>query len=271
MRIAHVAMDANIGHRLGGVDGAVALTRKHARRGLDPELVERFASAAAELCAPLDDPSPWNVAMATEPAPFRSVDGDAIDEGLRAIAHFADLKCRFTRGHSSGVAALAGAAAQKLGLDADRSRAVFRAGLVHDVGRVAVTAAIWEKATPLTDTERERIRLHTYVGERILSRAPSLSQVAEIAMAAHERLDGSGYHRRLPAAACTQAARVLAASSVALARAYRLYEAGRLDYGVCGYADRRKAIDARGARGPFGRGAVGTFGVWPVRRASSAA
>lgn len=214
MRIAHVAIDANIGHRLGGVEGAVALTRKHARRGLDPELVERFASAAAELCAPLDDPSPWNVAMAAEPAPHRTVDGDAIDEGLLAIAHFADLKCRFTRGHSSGVAALAGAAAEKLGLDVDRSRAVFRAGLVHDVGRVAVTAAIWEKATPLTDTERERIRLHTYVGERILSRAPSLSQVVEIATAAHERLDGSGYHRRLPAAACTQAARVLAAAEV---------------------------------------------------------
>ena len=80
--------------------------------------------------------------MAAEPAPHRTVDGGAIDEGLRAIAHFTDLKSRFTRGHSSGVAALAGAAAQKLGLDADRSQAVLRAGLVHDVGRVAVTSEV---------------------------------------------------------------------------------------------------------------------------------
>jgi HD-GYP domain-containing protein (c-di-GMP phosphodiesterase class II) len=214
IRIAHVAIDANIGHRLGGVEYAVTLTRKHARRGLDPKLVERFASRAAELCAPLDDPSPWTVAMAAELAPHRIADADAIDEGLRAIAHFADLKCRFTRGHSSGVATLAGAAAQKLGLDAQRARDVLRAGLVHDVGRVAVSAGIWDKAQPLTDTERERIRLHSYVGERILSRAPALSAVAEIATAAHERLDGTGYHRRLPAAACTPAARVLAAADV---------------------------------------------------------
>jgi HD-GYP domain-containing protein (c-di-GMP phosphodiesterase class II) len=214
MRIAHVAIDANIGHRLGGVEGAVALTRKHAKRGLDPVLVERFASVAAEVCAPLDDPSPWAAAMAAEPGPERTVDGDAIDEGLRAIAHFTDLKCRFTRGHSTGVAMLAGAAARKLGLGEAIAQSVARAGLVHDVGRVAVTAAIWDKAEPLTDTERERIRLHTYVGERVLSRAPSLSAVAEIATLAHERLDGSGYHRRLPAAACSPAARVLAAADV---------------------------------------------------------
>jgi HD-GYP domain-containing protein (c-di-GMP phosphodiesterase class II) len=214
MRIAHVAIDANIGHRLGGVDGAVSLTRKHAKRGLDPALVERFASAAADICKPLDDPSPWNTAMAAEPSPYRTIERDAIDEGLLAIAHFTDLKCRYTRGHSTGVAALAAAAARKLGLGAELEYAVSRAGLVHDVGRVAVTAAIWDKAEPLTDTERERIRLHTYVGERVLSRATALSSVAEIATLAHERLDGTGYHRRLPAAACSPAARVLAAADV---------------------------------------------------------
>jgi HD-GYP domain-containing protein (c-di-GMP phosphodiesterase class II) len=214
MRIAHVAIDANIGHRLGGVEGAVALTRKHAKRGLDPAIVERFTKVAGDVCRPLDDPSPWNVAMASELGPHRTVSGEAIDEALRAIAHVTDLKCRFTRSHSTGVAALAGAAARKLGLGAETEQALARAGLVHDVGRVAVTAAIWDKPGPLTDTERESIRLHTYVGERVLSRAPSLSAVAEIATLAHERLDGSGYHRRLPAAACSPAARVLAAADV---------------------------------------------------------
>src|SRR5262249_51401407 len=129
MRIAHVAIDANIGHRLGGVDGAVALTRKHAKRGLDPALVERFARTAAEVWAPLEDPSPGTVAMAAEPSPHRTADGDAVDEGLRAIAHFTDLKCRFTRCHSTGVSALARAAAQKLALGPELERAVSRAGL----------------------------------------------------------------------------------------------------------------------------------------------
>ncbi|HTQ06004.1 MAG TPA: HD domain-containing phosphohydrolase, partial [Polyangiaceae bacterium] len=213
-RIALVAIDANIGHRLGGMDGAVAFTRKHAKRGLDPSLVERFTSAAAMLCAPLEEPSPWSTALAAEPEPWRTVNDEEVDEGLRAVAHFSDLKCRFTRSHSTGVSALASAAARRLGLGAELERALARAGLVHDVGRVATTAAIWDKAEPLTDTEWEKIRLHSYVGERVLSRAPSLAPVAELATLAHERLDGSGYHRRLSAAACTAAARVLAASDV---------------------------------------------------------
>jgi HD-GYP domain-containing protein (c-di-GMP phosphodiesterase class II) len=214
MRIALVAIDANIGHRLGGVDGAIALTRKHARRGLDPGIVERFTSAAARLCAPLDEPSPWATAMAAEPEPWRTVSEEGIDEGLRAIAHFSDLKCRFTRAHSTGVSTLASAAAKRMGLGAELERLLARAGLVHDVGRVATTAAIWDKAEPLTDAERERIRLHTYVGERVLARSPALASVAEIATLAHERLDGAGYHRRISAAACTTAARVLAAADV---------------------------------------------------------
>ena len=213
-RVAHVAIEANIGHRIGGLAGAIALTRERAGRGLDPTIVARFEADVAEVCAPLEDPSPWTAAMAAEPIPERTVDGDALDEGLLAIAHFTDLKCRYTRGHSTGVAALASAAGKQLGLDEATQRCLSRAGLVHDVGRVAVTAAIWDKAEPLTDTERERIRMHTYVGERVLSRATGLSAVAEIAALAHERLDGSGYHRRLPAAACSPAARVLAAADV---------------------------------------------------------
>jgi HD-GYP domain-containing protein (c-di-GMP phosphodiesterase class II) len=214
MRIAQVALEANVGHRLGGVDGAVALLESRARGGLDPRLVELFVTSAAELCAPLEQPSAWDTALDSEPTPQRFVDDVGVDEGLLAIADFADLKSRFTRAHSSAVAALAGAAAQRLGLGPDAERVVTRAGLVHDVGRVAVTAAIWDKKQPLTDGERERIRLHSYAGERVLSRAPGLARVAEIATLAHERLDGSGYHRRLPAAACTAAARVLAAADV---------------------------------------------------------
>jgi hypothetical protein len=80
MRIAHVAIDANIGHRLGGVDGAVTLVKKHARRGLDPGVVERFVGAAAEVCSALETVSPWAAALDAEPEPYRMLDvseGDA--------------------------------------------------------------------------------------------------------------------------------------------------------------------------------------------------
>jgi HD-GYP domain-containing protein (c-di-GMP phosphodiesterase class II) len=213
-RIAQVATDANVAHRLGGLEGAIAITRQRAKKGLDPAVVECFVGAASRLCAALDHPSPWAAALAAEPDPWREADDQGIDDALRAMAHFTDLKCRYTHGHSTGVSTIAHAAAQRLGLDLATQRTILRAALVHDLGRVATSALVWEKALPLTDSEREQIRLHTYVGERVLSRAPSLAAVAEIACAAHERLDGSGYHRRLSAPACTTAARILAAADV---------------------------------------------------------
>jgi HD-GYP domain-containing protein (c-di-GMP phosphodiesterase class II) len=214
LRIAHVADDANVGHRLGGVEGAIAVVRRRAGRGLDPALAERFVSVAKAACSGLDHPSPWTAAMAAEPGAPRTLQGEEVDEALRAIAHVADLKSRFTHAHSTGVSLLATGAAQKLGLGQEEQASLRWAGWLHDVGRVAVTAAIWEKSEPLTDAERERIRLHTYAGERVLTRAPVLSRVRDIATLAHERLDGSGYHRRLPGAELSISARVLAAADV---------------------------------------------------------
>jgi HD-GYP domain-containing protein (c-di-GMP phosphodiesterase class II) len=77
-------------------------------------------------------------------------------------------------------------------LGEEHQRSLRWAGLLHDVGRVAVTAAIWEKAEPLTDAERERIRLHTYAGERVLTRAPALGEVADAARH-HAQLGYSPY------------------------------------------------------------------------------
>jgi HD-GYP domain-containing protein (c-di-GMP phosphodiesterase class II) len=214
LRIAHVAGEANVGHRLGGVETAIALVRERAGRGLDPELTERFASVAARACAGLEHPSPWAAAMEAEPAPERAAGPEDVEQALLAMAHFADLKCRFTHGHSTGVAALCAQAARQLDLGDEHERSLRWAGLLHDVGRVAVTAGIWEKSEPLTDAERERIRLHTYAGERVLARAPALKTAAEIATLAHERLDGSGYHRRLPGSELSMSSRILAAADV---------------------------------------------------------
>jgi HD-GYP domain-containing protein (c-di-GMP phosphodiesterase class II) len=214
LRIAHVADDANVGHRLGGVEGAMALVRKRAGRGLDPELADRFTKVADRACSALERPSSWAAAMQAEPSPQGTARQEDVEEALLAMAHFADIKCRFTHGHSTGVSLLCGRAGRELGLGGEHERSLRWAGLLHDIGRVAVTAAIWEKAEPLTDAERERIRLHTYAGERVLTRAPALREVAEIAMLAHERLDGSGYHRRLPGSELSMSARVLAAADV---------------------------------------------------------
>jgi DNA-binding CsgD family transcriptional regulator len=73
---------------------------------------------------------------------------------------------------------------------------------------------IWTKPGPLTDTEWERMRLHPYHTERIFARSRPLAHLGALGALHHERLDGLGYHRGLPAALLPPAARILAAADV---------------------------------------------------------
>jgi HD-GYP domain-containing protein (c-di-GMP phosphodiesterase class II) len=89
---------------------------------------------------------------------------------------------------------------------------VRRAGLLHDIGRSGVPNAIWESKGPLSVDQWERVRLHVYYTERILTRCDYLRPICPIAAAHHERLDGSGYHRGIRAVDLDPRARVLAAA-----------------------------------------------------------
>jgi HD-GYP domain-containing protein (c-di-GMP phosphodiesterase class II) len=208
VRIAHVARDAAVQGLLGGPERAARVARERAGAALDPAIASLLADEAQEILAPGDGPA-WDRLLAREPAPHLVLEGEAIDRALAAMGDFADLACPYLVGHSAGVAELAGAAAALRGAGADPT-AVRRAALVHDIGRIAVPVAIWQKPGPLTADEWERIRLHAYHSERILSRSPFLSDLARTASAHHERLDGSGYHRGSGAAELEPAARLLA-------------------------------------------------------------
>jgi HD-GYP domain-containing protein (c-di-GMP phosphodiesterase class II) len=192
---------------LFGRGDAQEVLRRRASGAYDPELVERFCACGDELLASLEELSLWDAAIAAGPPAL--LHGDALDTALRAIGEFADLKSPSTVGHSHGVAELAGAAAERCGLDAVALR---RAGWVHDIGRVGVSSTVWEKPGPLSHGEREQVRLHPYITERVLARPDALAQLGRLAAAHHERLDGSGYHRGVPAAMLGAEARVLAAA-----------------------------------------------------------
>jgi HD-GYP domain-containing protein (c-di-GMP phosphodiesterase class II) len=84
------------------------------------------------------------------------------------------------------------------------------AAWLHDLGRVGVSSAVWEKPGPLTSGEWEQVRLHSYHTERLLARIPALAELARTASSDHERLDGSGYHRGASGAQLPRVARVLA-------------------------------------------------------------
>jgi HD-GYP domain-containing protein (c-di-GMP phosphodiesterase class II) len=150
------------------------------------------------------------VALAAEPAPHRFVAVSHIDAIARALGDFCDLKTPRMAGHSSRVASLATAAAAAAGLPGDQVKTVGLAAYVHDLGCVSVPNRTWEKPADLNRTEWEQVRQHPYHTHRVLAVAEPLREIATIAGAHHERLDGSGYHRGLMAPAIPAAARLLA-------------------------------------------------------------
>jgi DNA-binding CsgD family transcriptional regulator len=85
---------------------------------------------------------------------------------------------------------------------------------VHDLGRLGVSNAIWDKRGELTHSEMERVRMHPYLSERMLSFSPALIPLGQIAVQHHEHLDGSGYPRGLSGDAISLSGRILAAADV---------------------------------------------------------
>jgi HD-GYP domain-containing protein (c-di-GMP phosphodiesterase class II) len=212
VRIVHVARDGAFHRLLGGPELAAQVVRDRSGGAFDPVVAEAFAAHAGELLAPDAGGSEWDAMLAAEPAGELCLEGDAIERALAAVGDFADLISPYLAGHSGGVAELASAAAERRGLGSAEVTGIRRAALVHDVGRVAVPARVWQAERPLRADEWERVRLHPYYSERVLLRSPLLSDLAAIASAHHERLDGSGYHRGVSGGAIGRSARVLAAA-----------------------------------------------------------
>jgi HD-GYP domain-containing protein (c-di-GMP phosphodiesterase class II) len=159
------------------------------------------------VLASLDEAAPWKAVLDAEPDPVW-LDDDGLDEGLLAVADFTDLKSYALTGHCRRVADLAAGAVERLGHP--DVHLAWRAGLIHDLGRVAVPTAIWDKPGALTDAEWETVRLHPYHGERCVARSPLLAQLAAIGTADHERADGSGYPKGAQAGVLSPVMRVLA-------------------------------------------------------------
>ncbi|MBI4329086.1 MAG: HD domain-containing protein [Chloroflexi bacterium] len=211
-RIAHLAGDAILFHRLGGIEAAVDVVQRRAAKTYDPRVARRFCENAPQLLEGVESETLWDSVLAAEPVPQRWVDEEHLDTLAKAMAHFADSKSPYTINHSAGVAALAGAAARRLAMAEADVSAVRRAGFLHDLGRIGVPVGIWDKPGPLTPAEWERVRMHPYLTERILARSGALVHLGALAALHHERLDGSGYHRGVSASFLPMAARVLAAA-----------------------------------------------------------
>ena len=213
-RVATVAYVGVIFASEGGPDLARAAIGRWSGRALDPAIAAAFQRRTRDLLDLTEPDDPWTAVVAAEPDPPRFIEADRLDEVAETFGEAVDLKAPFLAGHSQGVAHLAEAAGRALGVTDEGATRLRRAGHLHDLGRVGVATGTWERRDPPSRMEWERIRLHPYRTERILAVAPALADLARLAGSHHERLDGSGYHRAVPAAMLDLPARILAAADV---------------------------------------------------------
>lgn len=267
IRLWHIADVAEVHHARGGVAAAMDVVRRRRGTQFDPRLVDVFCAHAGDLLSGLPGQvdQTWADLLAADPATGRELSNQELDEALAVVGDWVDLKSPYFTGHSRAVADLAGESARLFGLSESDIGVVRRAGLVHELGRIGVPNTIWDKKAALTSVEVERIRLAPYLTERMLAEPAALAEVGAVAGAAHERLDGSGYHRGRSAAELPATARILAA-----AECYRTALEERPHRPPCSPEQASAALNQQVSSGGLDAGAVGAVLAAAGQRSRSA-
>lgn len=226
-RIVCLAQTMEVFAATYGPDIAYRVARKRSRRWFDPALVGAACSfehdhefwrqhrthAESDGRATTMPTGAWQEVLA------------GTDGICNAFSSVVDAKSAFTAEHSNRVAAYAVGIARALGLGDDEQRELYRAGLLHDIGKLSVPNAILDKPSKLDDDEFARIKSHPRHSWEILNRVPAFERLAELASTHHERLDGHGYWQGLGAEQLDLSMRCLTAADVydalTAARPYR--------------------------------------------------
>ncbi|MEA2268374.1 MAG: hypothetical protein QOC64_984 [Solirubrobacteraceae bacterium] len=269
-RILCLSQTMEVFWQRGGPAAAVEVARQRRGTWFDPGLVDalRALEADAAFWAALPTARP----DAVEPEDRVLVAGDdRLDRIAEGFARVVDAKSPFTGRHSEGVAEIAVALGGELGVGSDDLRTLRRAGLLHDLGKLAVSNRILDKPEGLNEVEWGIVRAHPAMSERILLGVDAFGEIARIAGNHHERLDGSGYGRGRTAVALDPLSRTLAVADVAEAlsaeRPYRpALPAGEVLAIMRRDAGRKLDADAFAALEGYlpGRGAAGPGAGAPV-------
>lgn len=211
-RIALLAQIADVFHEHAGPAAAMDEVRRRSGSWLDPALAgvfDRVASAPGfweELSSPLIDARVARLAPLDQE---REVDEDLLDSIARAFGQVIDAKSPYTAGHSARVGELSDAMARVLDVPAGRRRWLRRGALLHDIGKLGVSSAILDKPAGLDAREWDDMRGHAAHTRAILGRVGALADLAPIAAAHHERLDGTGYPLGLKDAQIARETRII--------------------------------------------------------------
>jgi HD-GYP domain-containing protein (c-di-GMP phosphodiesterase class II) len=130
------------------------------------------------------------------------------------FAAIIDKKSTFTRQHSSGLALNTGKIASIYGFDANKTERLRIAGLLHDLGKLAVPNQILDKPGRLTTEEFSIIKSHTYYTKLILDKIDGISDISEWASNHHETLNGTGYPEAIDSSSLSLESRILAVCDI---------------------------------------------------------
>jgi len=155
----------------------------------------------------------------TEVATALSQRSEMLHGAILAIGRLTEIRDPYTAGHQHRVAGLAAAIAEKMELPQRDVEEIRTAGLLHDIGKMAIPTDILIAPRPLTQTERRLVESHPQVGHDVICEIPFLRSVAELVSQHHERLDGSGYPRHLKEGELLPGAKILAVADVVEAMA----------------------------------------------------
>lgn len=246
-RIALLSQVIEVFHASRGRDFALAEVQKRSGTWFDPELVTAFAKAQEEsgFWEGFDSTDLQARVCRLEPqSRVIEIDENRLDTIAEAFAQVVDAKSPYTYGHSNRVAAYTLAIAGQMGIPHDRQRWLYRAALLHDIGKLGVSNAVLDKPGKLDENEWEQVKAHASYSEQILSRLTVFAELAQVAAAHHERLDGKGYPHGLVAAQITLETRIITVAdifdAITAERPYRgpmpIPEAIRIMENECGTA-----------------------------------
>jgi putative nucleotidyltransferase with HDIG domain len=216
-RIANIAQAVDAFHDSHGVAGAIRVTKERRGSWFDPKLVDVVVRWERDELwwRDLRAPDVRDRVVAAEPADHvRLVDDDELDEVALAFSDIIDAKSPYTYRHSARVAEYARALAGEMGFDEDELRRIYRAGLLHDIGKLGVSNRILDKDGSLTQAEWTAVRQHPKFTLSILSQVSAFGGFAWTAATHHEKLDGSGYPWGLKSKQLDDPARILTVADI---------------------------------------------------------
>jgi putative nucleotidyltransferase with HDIG domain len=133
---------------------------------------------------------------------------------LAGLMRSLDIRDQRAARHAAAVARFARDMAAAVGMDAEQQELAHTAGLLHDIGRFALSDRVAERGRTLTDEDWTAIQRHPELGADMLKDLGMYGPVAEIILCHHERIDGRGYPRGLPGEEIPEIAKIISVAEV---------------------------------------------------------